>query len=290
MKNTVTIHADMNEILFADRNQEYGAYQIRKAYPNTILNAFYITASTAIGLVLLLFFLQRRPVSNSIPLDEGKYILHDVTLPIAKPPVDPKTPKVVPLKLDKGPKTQKNKKGMNTVETHKIKLTPDADPAATITADSLFKDKQAGEVTTDSSDSQFIGGDPNGTGEEVPMVDKPCKDCPPGDGKEKVAVEPSPFKPHLGEMPVPMNLNDIRRAIGYPAAAREGNLEGKIVYRVLVDAKGNYVRHLVVHSSNPIFDKACKKHLKKLTFQPGMMGDQAVPVWVVLPFKFTLMR
>lgn len=289
MKNTAIIHADMNEILFADRNKEYGAYQIRSAYPKTILNAFYITAITAVSLVLLLFFLQRRPVNNEIPLGKQKIVLTEVNLGKTPPPKLPKKTKVMPPVTREKAEPLKKAKGMNTQASAVVKPTPDAAPEATIAPDSAFKDKQPGLVTTDSSDSQFLGGDPNGTGAEEPTDTAPCLDCPEGNGTA-VVEDPDPFEPHLGEMPVPMNLNDIRRAIGYPAAARDGKLEGQVTYRVLVDENGQYLRHMVLRSTHPIFDKACEKHLRKLAFQPGKMGDQPVRVWVVLPFKFKLMR
>lgn len=289
MKNSTVIHADLNEILFDDRNKAYGAYHIRKEYPKTIMNAFYITFATALTIILVGYVLRDQPLAGIDP-SQAVVNLYEVTVdrPLPKPPI-PETKAAVPMTEKKSEPAPKAK-GMDTQEAANVKPTPDADPDATIAPDSAYKDKQPGKVTTDSSSSTAIGGDPNGKGKEG--QEPPCKDCEPGNGggDEKAGGEPDPFKPFLGEMPIPGNMGDIRKLIGYPKQASEVQLEGKVTYRVLVDEKGDYVRHMVLRSSHPLFDNACAPHLKGLKFTPGKMGDRAVPCWVVLPFNFKLMR
>jgi protein TonB len=290
MNSNSTIRADLNEILFDNRNKAYGAYQIRKEYPRTIMNAFYITTSVALTLVLLFYFLRDRPGMVD-DMQKGIVTLTEVTIdrPLPTPP-EPKAKKAAPLAAKKQKAAPKPKaKGMDTQKSANINPTPDADPDATIAPDSAYKDKQPGLTTTDSSSSNSLGGDPNGTGDPTDV--DPCPDCPKeGDGDGTGEDDPDPFVPFLGEMPIPHNLNDIRKKIGYPRDAVETRLEGKVTYRVLVDENGDYLRHIVLRASHPIFDKACAKHLEDLSFTPGKMGDRAVKCWVVVPFKFKLMR
>jgi protein TonB len=288
MKNPTVIHADLNDILFDDRNKAYGAYHIRKEYPKTIMNAFYITFATALTIVLVGYAMRDLPLAD-LDLSKGIVNLYEVNVdrPLPKLP-EPETKAALPLLEEKSEPAPKAK-GMDTQESANVNPTPDADPDATIAPDSAYKDKQPGETTTDSSSSTAIGGDPHGTGKEG--NEAPCKDCEPGDGTGgNGAGEPDPFKPFLGEMPIPGNIGDIRKLIGYPRDARDAQLEGKVTYRVLVDEKGNYVRHMVLRSSHPLFDKACARHLSGLKFTPGKMGDRSVPCWVVLPFNFKLMH
>lgn len=287
MKNSTVIHADLNDILFDDRNKAYGAYYIRKEYPRTIMNAFYITVIVLISLVLIAFFLRERPLEL---VDPGSKVVNlyemKIDRPLPKPPV--KEVAAVPPLAEKNEPAPKAK-GMDTQEAKNPNPTPEADPDATIAPDSAYKDKQPGETTTDSSSSKVLGGDPTGKGREG--EEPPCQNCEPGDGSGgNDGGEPDPFKPFLGEMPIPQNIGDIRKLIGYPKDARHAQLEGKVTYRVLVDEKGNYVRHMVLNSTHPLFDKACAGHLSGLKFTPGKMGDRSVPCWVVLPFNFKLMR
>jgi TonB family protein len=218
-------------------------------------------------------------------LDE-KIILTELNMPpLNSPDPLPEPPKQAPAKTAAAaaPAT----KGMDTQASPQIKPTTTAEPTTTIAADSTFKDKQPGTTTTDHGGDGPVGGDPNGT-------KGGCLDCKPGDGKPGDTgtgnTLPQPFDVFLGDMPVPLNLDDVRKSINYPQEAKEARLEGKVSYRVLVSDKGEYVRHELIRATNPIFDRHCARQLKALRFQPGKMGERAVPVWVTIPFAFQLNR
>ena len=40
---------------------------------------------------------------------------------------------------------------------------------------------------------------------------------------------------------VPVNLDQIRKQVGYPQIARDAGIQGQVVIRVLIDENGNYV-------------------------------------------------
>ncbi|MEM0998673.1 MAG: TonB family protein [Bacteroidota bacterium] len=290
MNQKTTLRADLNEILFDQRHKAYGAYYIRKEYPRTIMSAFYLVTSTGVALLLLFYFLRQGPRADLADLQAGMVNLVEVTVsrPLPKPP-QPKIAKLPPPAVKQSAPPAKPK-GMDTQESKRVNPTPDADEPATIAPDSAYRDKQPGPTTTDTSSSDVLGGDPTGTGDQD--TSPPCLGCPAGDGDggDTKIDDPDPFAPFLGEMPMPQNLKDIRKEIGYPREATQARLEGKVIYRVLVDEEGRYLRHLVLRSSHPLFERACAKHLSKLSFTPGKMGDRAVKCWVVLPFKFRLMR
>lgn len=56
---TIIIHADLDNILFENRNKAYGAYEIRKNYNRRLEISFLITAITT--LTLCLFFYMYPP-------------------------------------------------------------------------------------------------------------------------------------------------------------------------------------------------------------------------------------
>ncbi|NDV19834.1 TonB family protein [Pseudodesulfovibrio sp. JC047] len=75
----------------------------------------------------------------------------------------------------------------------------------------------------------------------------------------------------------------------YPYAAKRNRVEGKVVVRLLVTAKGT-PEHLSIESSTPegVFDKAAVNAAKRWRFQPGKYKGEAVDTWVLLPFIFEL--
>ena len=275
------IHADLNDIIFDDRNKAYGAYHLRSAYSKTVLKAFALAATFFVGTTLLLFGLQRVAPKAVEQVSE----MIDVT-EVSITPVLPELEKTAPVIPDEA-KPAEQPKGMDTQKFDQIKPSATAAATATMAADSTFKDKQPGLTTTDSMGNGRLGGDPAGTG-ELPAKE-PLK-TGNGNGEGSGNSEPDPFEAHLGTMPMPMNLDQVRKSIGYPVEARDLKLEGRVDFRILVDAQGHYVRHITLKRSNPIFEEACLQQIKNIQFEPGRMGDRPVPVWVMIPFRFNLSR
>ena len=66
-------------------------------------------------------------------------------------------------------------------------------------------------------------------------------------------LEPSESVFHPGKMPEPLNLSRIQSGITYPVNLREQDIEGKVIFRVLVGADGKYIRHIVKKSTHKRF-------------------------------------
>ncbi|TIH15951.1 energy transducer TonB [Marinifilum sp. JC120] len=75
----------------------------------------------------------------------------------------------------------------------------------------------------------------------------------------------------------------------YPYGAKRNHIEGGVVVRMLVDAKGAPT-NLSIHSATPegIFEEAALNAAKRWRFRPGKYKGKAVDTWVLLPFNFTL--
>lgn len=95
--------------------------------------------------------------------------------------------------------------------------------------------------------------------------------------------DPNVFIPGI-KQPKEINLAEIQKLIGYPAIAREMNLEGNIVFRVLVDEDGCYVRHLPPKSGHILLIEAFEKPLHLLQFTPATKDGNPVKFWVNVPF------
>lgn len=97
--------------------------------------------------------------------------------------------------------------------------------------------------------------------------------------------EPDPNKFIPGaKQPKEINLSDIQKKIRFPALAREMNLEGTVVFRVLVDEDGCYVRHLPPKSGHPILIKAYEEYLHEIQFTPATVNGKPIKFWVNVPY------
>ena len=85
-------------------------------------------------------------------------------------------------------------------------------------------------------------------------------------------------------------MDAVRKIIGYPDIARDANIQGQVVVRVLVDEKGNYRKHKMIKKVHPILADAVEQNLSKLKFSPAIQGNKPIKFWVNIPFRFKLMN
>ncbi|RMG20559.1 MAG: hypothetical protein D6730_19685 [Bacteroidetes bacterium] len=97
---------------------------------------------------------------------------------------------------------------------------------------------------------------------------------------------------HVTHKPKRLNYEQICKDIGYPHLARENGIEGKVFVRILIDEKGNYVKHQVMNKEkvSDILVKAVEAHISKLRFSPAMQEDKAVKYWTNVSFSFQLLK
>ena len=91
---------------------------------------------------------------------------------------------------------------------------------------------------------------------------------------------------HVQQEPIPTNIDQIRRKIGYPQFAKNAGIEGSVVIRVLVDEQGNYQAHKIISQSHPFLGKNCEKHISDLQFSPAIKDNRPIKYWVNIPFGF----
>lgn len=93
----------------------------------------------------------------------------------------------------------------------------------------------------------------------------------------------------VSEEPQPLNMEEVRRRIGYPEIARDAGIEGQVVVRILVDERGNYMRHKMIKKVHPILSKSVEAALLLLKFTPAIQNNRPIKYWVNLPFRFKLL-
>jgi TonB family protein len=119
---------------------------------------------------------------------------------------------------------------------------------------------------------------------------------PPLSELTKEVTEESGEEPFIivEEMPVFPGGNDallkyIYENTHYPDAAKEKNIQGRVIIRFCVTNKGGVSNISVYKGVDPELDKEAMRVVKTLpAFKPGKQGGKPVPVWFILPITFAL--
>ncbi|MCI4670412.1 MAG: tetratricopeptide repeat protein [Bacteroidia bacterium] len=92
----------------------------------------------------------------------------------------------------------------------------------------------------------------------------------------------------VDEEAYPTNLEKIKTQIGYPVDAMKAKVEGKVMCRILIDAKGSYQEHRITQIGHPLLADAVEPHLSNLNFVPARVDGQQVAYWLNVLFEFDL--
>ena len=75
----------------------------------------------------------------------------------------------------------------------------------------------------------------------------------------------------------------------YPRIARIRGYQGHVMLDVLVNKNGTVGDLKVIKSSGyPLLDRAAKSSVKNWLFEPGMVGNEKLKMWVRVPIRFEL--
>lgn len=114
------------------------------------------------------------------------------------------------------------------------------------------------------------------------------------DAKEQVKVtvreeEPAPDDFIPVEKEPGVDLVKLQQLIKYPDMARRASVEGQVIVRVLVDAKGKVKKTLIEYTDNELLNDAALKAIQEYgTFTPAIQNEQPIMCWVSIPIRFRL--
>jgi periplasmic protein TonB len=75
----------------------------------------------------------------------------------------------------------------------------------------------------------------------------------------------------------------------YPEIAKANNIQGRVIIRFCITAKGGVSQISVLKGVSPELDAEAIRVVSTLPeFQPGKQAGKAVPVWYMVPITFTL--
>ena len=205
------LNSSLDDLVFENRNKNYGAYDLRKRYGSVILLSLLIGA----GFYVLSFstpYIISKFASMEKPAEKKKIAYTELSEP---PPIDKNTP---PPKLPDIPPPPKT-----------IKFTPpEIKPDEEVKQEDVIPPVEQVQKTDPSTETNDV--DPNAT---VDFNDV----APPVIEKKKepfMYVEQMPTFPG-GEKAM---YDFLAKNIRYPPAAREANLEGKVTLMFVVNEDG----------------------------------------------------
>lgn len=243
---------EFDEIIFENRNKNYGAYYLRKNYKS----AASLSVLGGVAFSALLIF------SLSLTTEKGKASTGITTVTLVM--TAPVTTKYVPPPL---PKPSANL--TNTYKNLKPVVTEDSSQASKYipTFDDLQDLTKNGAVTD--------------TGKIADVVEIPI----PVEPEPVVVVQEMPEFPG-GEAAL---LKFVGDNVKYPTDAQNNNIQGKVILRFAVKSDGSVDRIEVIRGIDPSLDNEAIRVVKTLPrFKPGKQGGVAVPVWFMLPVTFRL--
>ena len=90
--------------------------------------------------------------------------------------------------------------------------------------------------------------------------------------------------------PRALNMKRVVDRIQYPETARQRGLEESIVFRVLVDRQGDYVKHEVLGKGDPALIRSIEEEIGSLKFSPARLNGKRLSSWTNIPFRFEMRK
>ncbi|MDO8365376.1 MAG: TonB family protein [Saprospiraceae bacterium] len=260
---------DALDIVFANRNRAYGAYQLRREYPNALGRALGVALLLMGAIVLLTHIL----AALSSKLSE------------APPEAPDEERSITEFKVETPPPTVLSPPPPSIAYTPPV-VAPDNEVSeeAPVDVQTVLEDpRNVGSQTITGIDEAPPSLDPPGTGLDIIEALKPAEDEP----FESFAVNKMPSFPG-GEAEM---FKWIYKHIVYPEMAREAGTEGSVVLTFVVGKDGGITDIAVVRTpaGGSILGKEATRVVKSMPlWSPGEANGHPVKVRFTLPIRFAL--
>lgn len=260
---------DWIELVFADRNKKYGAFELRQHYGRTMLKAMAIAFTTIVAASVTYTY-----AVGKTPGDFDKGIIVEMK-PLLPPP------------------TKKLEKEQPIIEHSAAKQQPAAStikfPPAKVVRDELAIDppivadmegKEVASITSEGKGGQEQVVDPGsgnlgGTGVEPSVVDN----------KEYINVE---------SMPSPMGGVDawskfLNKNLRFPPQAQDAGVGGRVTVSFVVEKDGHLTDITIIKGAGYGMDEEAMRVLKLAKpWRPGYQNGNAVRVRYTIPMNFQM--
>lgn len=260
METAQTEAQSLDDVIFENRNHDYGAYVVRKAYPANLNRA--MTATLGLAAAILAF----------------SFVEREVKVPVPPPAKDGTKPKEYTVLPDLPPP-------VTSVRTEPIRARGDLPPVATAdvieTSEPLTFEEpyQAGSDTgietaaTGGTDIGYTAGEV--IAEALPMVE------------DEIWLSPEIAASYKGGMQAMAKF--LSKNVKYPPVPRRMGIEGTVYVSFVVGKSGEILDATVIKG----IDAACDAEALRVVnlmreWSPGFQGGSPVKVRMVLPITFRL--
>lgn len=282
------------DMVFADKNKAYGAYQLRKSVSQRNIKALVILLVAAfIGGGYLAYQIKKH--KDELAAQEAYAAKMELAaLEQAK-------------KEQAERKKQQKKEEPKKVEPEKV--VPETRATVKFTAPVIKDDREVkeemppmvkmnretkaiGTETKEGVEDRNIVADRStvATPEQIiPKIEKPVAEAPkveaPKEDIEKkiftFAEQQPTFKGNVQAW--------LTSHLNYPASAADNNIQGKVVVKFVVGRDGSVSRAEVVRGVDPALDREALRVVNSMPkWNPGMNNGQPANVWFQLPITFKL--
>ena len=271
------------ELVFANKNKEYGAYQLRKGTSNRNIKSILILVIAA---ALVGGFLAYKVHADKVAEEQRAYM---EALELSKLQEQAKKEQKKEEKKIQ-PKVEPKKEIPEVRESQKF-------TAPVIKKDELVKEEnQVKQMDALKKDVAVSNQDQEGTKDRT--VEAVRNDIavnvppPPVEKKEEVkqVVENKVFD-IAEQMPsFKGNVNQwLASNLSYPAVAAENGVQGRVIVQFVVEKDGSVSNVQVVRSVDPALDREAVRVVKSMPkWNPGMNNGQPARVKYTLPVTFKL--
>ncbi len=247
----------LDDLVFANRNKDYGVYFLRKKYKKYLLIAFgisFVIFGSAIAYPLIEAYKLKskatKYIEKNVSLEMENLKKEDMPPPPPPPPPPAALEQQVKFKAPVVVDTVKEEVVLATIEEQKDIVSNEAPP------------------------------------EEIVIEEKPKNDVIEDDGPAFIIVEESAT--FQGG-----DINAFRiwvqQNIVYPTAAAEAGISGKVIVQFAVNTHGKVVDVKVLRGVHPELDKeAVRCILSSPPWIPAKQGGKAVKQQFSMPIVFTL--
>ncbi len=264
MQTQAILQASYLDIVFDNRNKQYGSYELRTHYQRRMTTAI-MGVIAACCLFAASTLIKKQAHATADPVVYREIEITRIEPPTIKPPI------VTPPPAAELPKT------------HTAKLTPPViKPDELVKPEDLAADKKQLENAVSGNDTKlgFTDGAIDGTLKDLKT--KPGVVTPPAETKPLIFVEQMPE--FIGDM------NEyLSKSLSYPAMARENNVQGKVMVQFVVNEDGSVSNAKVLRGIGSGCDAEALRVVNSMPkWKPGKQNGKAVKVYYTLPIRFVL--
>jgi protein TonB len=269
------MQADLIDILFENRNKQYGAYKLRRQYPTHLLRALIVSVGGVFG-VIILFSFRNDQVSKEMKYTRADTVTIKSIDPTPKEPVKPQTPTSAPRQ--------------NTIQNTNYVIVPPTIPIdhPVPTVDQI----NVAVISTVTHTSDSTGGDPGvrNNSDGPGTTNEPIT----SEYDDKYVFDQGSVDEYAS---FPGGLEALARFMQrHLRDPRDGNMDDdakdiKVQVKFVVDREGVTGGFEIVTSGGQEFDEAVIRALKKMPkWKPASWRNKKVAMYYLMPVTFAVNR